>query len=83
MLCVLSPLGAECRLSALRTLSCCQLCVSSLCERRLFDDLEFLCTNCQTAVDSVASRSPKEFNASPNSLFIKRKILHVLSVKTS
>ena len=39
--------------------SCCHLCVSSLWERRLFDDLEFLCPNCQSAVDSVAFPIPQ------------------------
>jgi hypothetical protein len=53
-------------------LSSCHLCVSSLWARRLFDDLEFLCTNCQTAVDSVASRSRKDLNASPILFFIWR-----------
>ena len=53
-------------------LSSCHLCVSSLWARRLFDDLEILCTNCQTAVDSVASRSRKDLNASPILFFIWR-----------
>ena len=40
-------------------MSCCHLCVSSLWERRLFDGLEFLCPNCQTAVDSVVFPIPQ------------------------
>ena len=40
-------------------LSCCHLCVSSLWERRLFDNLEFLCPNCQTTVDSLTFPIPQ------------------------